>query len=63
MLKRLNVKLIAMGGTRNSKMLAECDVFIDISVKEEACPLDLAPTSSTTAALVMGDALAVVFFR
>ncbi len=63
MLKRLNVKLIAMGGTRNSKMLAECDVFIDISVQEEACPLDLAPTSSTTAALVMGDALAVVLLQ
>ncbi|MDO8550529.1 MAG: KpsF/GutQ family sugar-phosphate isomerase [Ignavibacteria bacterium] len=63
MLKRLNVKLIAMGGSRNSRLESECDVFLDISVKEEACPLDLAPTSSTTAALVMGDALAVVLLQ
>ncbi len=63
MLKRLNVKLIAMGGSRNSRLESECDVFLDISVKEEACPFDLAPTSSTTAALVMGDALAVVLLQ
>jgi arabinose-5-phosphate isomerase len=63
MLKRLNVKLIAMGGSRNNRLQSECDVFLDISVKEEACPFDLAPTSSTTAALVMGDALAVVLLQ
>ena len=63
MLKRLNVKLIAMGGSRNSRLQSECDIFLDISVKEEACPFDLAPTSSTTAALVMGDALAVTLLQ
>ena len=63
MLKRLNVKLIAMGGSRNSRLKTECDIFLDISVKEEACPFDLAPTSSTTAALVMGDALAVTLLQ
>jgi len=63
MLKRLKVKLIAMGGIRNSRFQSECDIFLDISVKEEACPFDLAPTSSTTAALVMGDALAVTLLQ
>lgn len=59
MLKRIGVKLIAMCGNENSKLAKECDVFLNIRVKEEACPHDLAPTSSTTATLVMGDALAV----
>jgi arabinose-5-phosphate isomerase len=63
MLKRLNVKLIAMGGVRNSRLETDSDVFLDISVKEEACPFDLAPTSSSTAALVMGDALAIVLLQ
>ncbi|RPI71638.1 MAG: KpsF/GutQ family sugar-phosphate isomerase [Ignavibacteriales bacterium] len=63
MLKRLKVRLIAMAGVRNSRLDSECDVLLDISVKEEACPFDLAPTSSTTAALVMGDALAVVLLQ
>jgi arabinose-5-phosphate isomerase len=63
MLKRLNVILIAMGGTRNSRLQSECDIFLDINVKEEACPFDLAPTSSSTAALVMGDALAVALLQ
>lgn len=59
MLKRIGVKLIAMCGNESSKLAKECDVFLNIAVKEEACPHDLAPTSSTTATLVMGDALAV----
>lgn len=59
MLKRIGVKLIAMCGNGNSKLAKECDVFLNIGVKEEACPHDLAPTSSTTATLAMGDALAV----
>ncbi|OGU31276.1 MAG: D-arabinose 5-phosphate isomerase [Ignavibacteria bacterium GWA2_35_9] len=63
MLKRLNVKLIAMAGNKDSRLRAECDVLLNISVKEEACPFDLAPTSSSTAALVMGDALAVVLLQ
>ena len=63
MIKRLNVKLIAMAGNKDSRLRAECDVLLNISVKEEACPFDLAPTSSSTAALVMGDALAVVLLQ
>jgi len=63
MLKRLNVKLIAMAGNKDSGLQAECDVLLNVGVKEEACPFDLAPTSSSTAALVMGDALAVVLLQ
>ncbi len=63
MLKRLGVKLIAMSGNSKSELVNECDIFLNISVKEEACPHDLAPTSSTTAALVMGDALSVVLLE
>ncbi len=59
MLKRLNTKLIGMLGNGNSKLARSCDIVLDIGVKEEACPYDLAPTASTTSALVMGDALAV----
>ncbi|HVO75004.1 MAG TPA: KpsF/GutQ family sugar-phosphate isomerase [Ignavibacteriaceae bacterium] len=61
-LKRLKVKLIAMTGG-NGKLSSECDVVLDISVKEEACPHDLAPTASTTATLAMGDALSVVLLQ
>ena len=59
MLKRMDIKIIGFLGLINSSLAKECDVVIDSSVKEEACPYDLAPTSSTTAALVMGDALAI----
>lgn len=59
MFKRINVPIIGMIGDENSKLAKDCDVILDVSVKEEACPFDLAPTSSTTAALVMGDALAI----
>jgi arabinose-5-phosphate isomerase len=58
-LKRLGVGLVAMTGKPGSTLAQHADVHLDISVEEEACPLGLAPTSSTTAALVMGDALAV----
>jgi arabinose-5-phosphate isomerase len=58
-LKRQGNKLIAMTGRPNSSLAREADVHLDVSVPAEACPLDLAPTSSTTAALAMGDALAV----
>jgi arabinose-5-phosphate isomerase len=58
-LKRLGVRLIAMTGNPASKLARHADVHLDVSVKKEACPLGLAPTSSTTAALVMGDALAI----
>ena len=58
-LKRQANPLIAMTGRPNSTLAGLAHVHIDVSVLEEACPLGLAPTSSTTAALVMGDALAV----
>ena len=63
MLKRLNVKLIAMSGNKESKLAKECDIFLNIAVKEEACPYDLAPTASTTATLALGDALAVSLLK
>jgi arabinose-5-phosphate isomerase len=63
MLKRMKVKLIAMCGDRNSWLSKSCDIFLSIDVKEEACPYDLAPTSSTTATLVLGDALSVVLLQ
>jgi arabinose-5-phosphate isomerase len=63
LIKRLGVPLIAMTGCRKS-MLAECSsVILNVHVEREACPLGLAPTSSTTIALVMGDALAVALFN
>ena len=58
-LKRRGVKLIAMTGNPGSTMAMHADVHLDVTVEKEACPLGLAPTSSTTAALVMGDALAI----
>lgn len=63
LLKRLKVTLIAMCNNHDSKLAKECDIFLNIGVKEEACPHDLAPTSSTTATLVLGDALAVVLLQ
>ncbi|MGB4599199.1 MAG: KpsF/GutQ family sugar-phosphate isomerase [Trichlorobacter sp.] len=58
-IKRLGAHLIAMSGNRESTLAKAGDLFLDVSVKEEACPLGLAPTASTTATLAMGDALAV----
>lgn len=58
-LKRFNVGLIAMTGSRNSTLAKSANVHLDVSVKEEACPLGVVPTASTTAALAMGDAIAV----
>jgi len=63
MLKRINVILIGMLGEIDSRLAKECDIVLNVSVKEEACPYDLAPTSSTTAALVMGDALAITLLE
>ncbi len=59
LIKRLNISLIALTGNPNSTLAKFATIHLDVSVKQEACPLGLAPTSSTTAALVMGDALAV----
>jgi arabinose-5-phosphate isomerase len=58
-LKRLGIRIIALTGNPESTLAKNSDVVIDVSVKEEACPLGLAPTASTTATLAMGDALAV----
>lgn len=58
-LKRMHTKLIAFTGNINSTLAQNSDMIIDVGVQKEACPLGLAPTASTTAALAMGDALAV----
>lgn len=58
-LKRFNVHLISMTGNPNSTLSRQADAHLDISVKEEACSLGIVPTASTTAALAMGDAIAV----
>lgn len=58
-LKRFDVGLISMTGNKNSALSKAADVNLDISVKEEACPLGIVPTASTTAAMAMGDAIAV----
>ncbi len=58
-LKKIGVKIIALTGSINSPLAKYSDVVLDVSVNHEACPLNLAPTSSTTAALAMADALAV----
>jgi arabinose-5-phosphate isomerase len=62
-LRRQGNRLIAMTGRANSSLAREADVHLDVSVPAEACPLDLAPTSSTTASLAMGDALAVALLE
>ena len=58
-LKRFNLKLISMTGNQNSTLAKASDITLDISVKEEACPMGIVPTASTTATLALGDALAV----
>jgi arabinose-5-phosphate isomerase len=63
MLKRLGVALIALTGKPDSALAKAADVHIDVSVAQEACPLNLAPTASTTATLVMGDALAIALLE
>lgn len=61
-IRRLGLPLIALTGAPHSTLAGLADVTIDVSVEREACPMGLAPTSSTTAALAMGDALAVALF-
>jgi arabinose-5-phosphate isomerase len=63
LIKRQNVPLIALTGNELSSLAKLADVHLDVSVSEEACPLGLAPTASTTAALVMGDALAIALLE
>ena len=62
-LKRIGVPIISLVGNRRSRIAERSDIVLDVSVKEEACPFNLAPTSSTTTALVMGDALAVALLE
>lgn len=62
-IKRLGVPLIALTGNPASTLGRMADAHIDVSVAQEACPLDLAPTASTTAALAMGDALAIALLE
>lgn len=63
LIKRLNIPLIAMTGSPNSVLATTANVHLDVSVSQEACPLGLAPTASTTATLAMGDALAVALLK
>ena len=63
LLKRLGVPLITMTGNRGSTLGEAATVVLDVGVPEEACPLNLAPTASTTATLAMGDALAVALLE
>lgn len=62
-LKRLNIPIIALTGKPHSRLAKAATIHLDISVEKEACPLGLAPTSSSTATLVMGDALAMVLLQ
>lgn len=59
MFRRIGVKVISMVGNVSSHLARESDIVLDTTVKEEACPYDLAPTASTTATLALGDALAI----
>lgn len=63
LIKRLDVPLITLTGNEQSILAKAADVNLDVSVEKEACPLGLAPTTSTTVALVMGDALAVALLE
>ena len=62
-IKRIGAKLVSMTGKRTSTLAKAADVHLDVRVDEEACPLNLAPTASTTATLAMGDALAVALLE
>ena len=63
LIKRIGVPLIALTGNPSSRLAREAEVNIDVSVEKEACPLGLAPTASTTAALAMGDAIAIALLE
>ncbi len=62
-IKRMGVKLIALTGNTSSSLTRQADASLDVSVEKEACPMNLSPTASTTAALAMGDAIAVALLR
>lgn len=61
--KRLGAPIVGIVGRPGSTLARECDLVLDVSIREEACPLGLAPTASTTAALAMGDALAMALIE
>lgn len=63
LVKRMGAKLLSLTGNAKSTLARAADVHLDVSVTEEACPLNLAPTASTTATLAMGDALAVALLK
>jgi len=63
LVKRMGAKMLSLTGKPNSTLARAADVHLDVSVSEEACPLNLAPTASTTATLAMGDALAVALLK
>ena len=63
LVKRMGAKLVTMTGNSDSTLAKAADVHLDVGVTEEACPLNLAPTASTTATLAMGDALAVALLK
>jgi arabinose-5-phosphate isomerase len=63
LVKRMGAKMLSMTGNPKSTLAKAADVHLDVSVGEEACPLNLAPTASTTATLAMGDALAVALLK
>ena len=63
LIKRLGIPLISMTGDTNSALAQAACANLDISVSSEACPLNLAPTTSTTVTLVMGDALAIALLE
>ena len=63
LIKRMGARLVSMTGKPSSTLARAADVHLDVSVEEEACPLNLAPTASTTATLAMGDALAVALLE
>jgi arabinose-5-phosphate isomerase len=63
LIKRLRIPLIVMAGNASSTLAKSADAYLDVSATKEACPLGLAPTSSTTVALVMGDALAIALLE
>jgi len=62
-IKGMGIKIIALTGNKESKLSNEADIHIHVLVKEEACPMNLAPTASTSAALAMGDAIAVALLE
>ncbi len=63
LIKRMNAPLISITGNPDSTLSRSADANLNVAISQEACPLDLAPTSSTTAALVMGDALAIALLE